>query len=47
MAPIKMMQLLLEPPVAIWILAMVFLVVQLTHPVYIPANPDFIVYRTK
>jgi hypothetical protein len=45
--PTKMWHLLLEPPVAIWVISMVFLVVQLTGYGYVPANHDYLLYRTK
>jgi hypothetical protein len=40
-------QLLLEPPVAIWIFSMVFLAAQLTNHGFNPANHGYILYRIK
>jgi hypothetical protein len=45
--PIKMWQLLMEPPVAVWVISMVLVVLQLTGYGYVPANRDYILYRTK
>jgi hypothetical protein len=45
--PIKMWQLFLEPPVAVWVISMVLLILQLTGHGYVPANRDYILYRTK
>jgi hypothetical protein len=42
-----MWQLLMEPPVAVWVISMVLVVLQLTGYGYVPANRDYILYRTK
>jgi len=47
MTPVKVKQLLLEPPVAIWFFSMLVLVAQLTNHGYIPANRGYMIYRTK